>query len=550
NGTVAPLQDYTHLSGPLVSDYCLGGFLRAGGTGSEHASLQTYFTVRGYKSGAGVDNIRVKFVIENTAATAAQAPAGSFTDTVTIVANGVTVKSGTFTIHRDCRYTFEAWLTDPQIHPRLAPQQLIDSRVVPAIKIAADGFGNSGTVLESLLSSFSASAEFNSTFDGNNNMTGGGQANWIGPLDYEGAAYMISGDIRAYNAMKYVSYKGRWVGQPAAFGRGWRPRDHDTGFCVDIDAKTVNRTDAAAYPSTGVIENDHAHLHQAGLLPYVLTADYDFLEEMQFMATGALIEGNSVGYATAIDRILQDRGRAWAIREMGNAAALTPDSHPLRTSTYSVLGHACRRAADRDWKDNDTLGWNLTQGNSQGLTSPQGAEELTAPWMQDYWTWAHGRVIELGMAGVSSNAGQQAWDWRKQSIPDRFDISANPVAPPERAGMFEADCIPGSYIAEGNPAPVTTWADFASANASSALVSGYGSAPYAAWTTGDSLSSDITAAYYGEYFIAAFAIYLSIEEPANAQAWWNLMNTRTRPWGPNDGYSAYPCWASRPRQFA
>ncbi|MEM7000886.1 MAG: hypothetical protein AAF529_08870 [Pseudomonadota bacterium] len=543
DATVATTLDYTHLSGPIVSDYVLGGKLRLGGNGTEHPDLQGYFSIRGYKSGGSITNIYMVAWLSNCGATQAQAPAGLYNGVVSIIADGAVVKTGTYDIHRDANYVATAWLTDPQIQqPFPAIQQIFDSLLVPNLKLSA-GPGNAGSIDAGLLASLVTNREWNSQIGSVPDMSGGGAANWIGMLDLESAAFLISGDANAYAAMVAVAEASRWV--RSKFGEGWRPRDTDTGLCRSAFDAVLSPTDSTANAGTGTVQNDEAHLQQCGLLPYIITARYDFLEEMQLVGLGALQSGNAfTDYSTAWLRVLEERGKAWAMRELANQAVLTPDSHPLRASSLQLLQHAYDEIDARidhsdgnNWRDFGNLGWSLIQGNSMGLLEPGGAETIARTWMHDYLTAAIGRCYQL-IPSVATTA----WGWRENSIAPRFDISASPVMPPGPTIENDYDMVPGGF---GNP-QATSWAQVA--------VNNYGAGPYSQWVNGSDVSTDNSAAHVAEYFALALSIWLDIEFNAGnltqqeVDDLWTAYNTRARSnWASNGGYDHNPQWANEPR---
>ena len=73
-------------------------------------------------------------------------------------------------------------------------------------------------------------------------------------------------------------------------------------------------------------KNDTAHQPSLAYLPYLLTGEYYFLEELHFWATSNSLEtdpGNR-GYEKGLIHWQQVRGQAWSLRTLGHAAYITP----------------------------------------------------------------------------------------------------------------------------------------------------------------------------------------------------------------------------------
>ena len=120
------------------------------------------------------------------------------------------------------------------------------------------------------------------------------------------------------------------------------------GFPVSIDARpTLTWLSSGTAPSDAFTrvgttsQNgwgwDLAHEPGFNYVPYLLTGDWYFLEELYFYASSALLasspgycpycRGNSWGY---INYGIQTRGQAWGLRDVAQAAFAAPDGSPQK----------------------------------------------------------------------------------------------------------------------------------------------------------------------------------------------------------------------------
>ena len=92
------------------------------------------------------------------------------------------------------------------------------------------------------------------------------------------------------------------------------------------------------------MENDSAHQPSMAFLPYVVTGDLFYLEELQFWANYNMVQGNP-GYRDDKKGLVkwdQIRGQAWSMRTLGQVAFITPDAHPLKSVFRREGRQQCR----------------------------------------------------------------------------------------------------------------------------------------------------------------------------------------------------------------
>ncbi|MDN4038055.1 hypothetical protein [Massilia sp. YIM B02443] len=140
--------------------------------------------------------------------------------------------------------------------------------------------------------------------------------------------------------------------------------------------------------------HDTSHQPNLAYLPYLVTGDYYYLEELQFWASHNVLQYNPRyrEYAKGILQSNQVRGQAWTLRSIAEAAYITPDSDRLKSHFTGFV--------------NNNLAWyNSTytdnaQANKLGVLTNQAFayREGTgiAPWQDDFFTQSVGHAADLG----------------------------------------------------------------------------------------------------------------------------------------------------------
>jgi hypothetical protein len=232
--------------------------------------------------------------------------------------------------------------------------------------------------------------------------TTGGRGD-IGPLPVWTVSYLLSKDMRARNAM-----------MAAADGSGtWsiHMRDEKTGFPLRVDntayknlSTHMNLAHKGPLPVPRCAQNnnslcstpytaDTAHQPSMAYLPYLLTGDYYYLEELQFWAASNPLgtdAGNS-GNGKGLVRWQQVRGQAWSLRTLGHAAYITPNSHTLKDYFVKQVDN------NLDFYHATYVTGNPNQlGVYDGSGSGAFKVNASAPWQDDFLTWSFGYLAELG----------------------------------------------------------------------------------------------------------------------------------------------------------
>lgn len=226
----------------------------------------------------------------------------------------------------------------------------------------------------------------------------------IGPLPQWHALYLLSMDSRAKTvALGTGDLAGSW---PIHY------RDKNTGRPVSLadypymtllghPGDTVNpRTGLSeAFPECKacstepyVYQPDSAHQPSLAYLPYLVTGDRYYLEELQFWANHNMLQANPYyrGFEMGLVKWDQVRGQAWSLRTLGQAAYITPDDDPMKAYFTERLQH------NLDWYGTtyvegrpNVLGV-IDAGPAIVYTTPAGPMTGLAPWMDDFFTWSVG----------------------------------------------------------------------------------------------------------------------------------------------------------------
>lgn len=412
DGSVPVVLDLAWMSGPQCSEFVVGGRLRNGG--ATHAHLCAYFHVRAYGASGNVTRVRCDVIVEN--GWTFVAGAGAITYNITATVGGATVYSNAAYVHyHHSRWHARGWWgVDPQVRWTHNTAYLKASKAVP-------NYGT-GTVSAATLNSYTAYSP-----GGNANL----RANWgdtgyheqIGHLPEWDAAYVKTGDVRAFNATV--------ANTKAAGSYSYHYRDENTGYPPLLDSYPelcesegtggiVIGTGGAGY-SHEPGQDPNAHQPLVGYLAYLLTGDYCHLEELQFLANYNMVwtsrgsraagTGNNAYGVTG----LQHRGRAWGMRTVAHAAAITPDAHPLKsylvaktnnhishyTSTYATVGGS---------------NYNIL-GAIQDYDWANGNPPKYSPWQADFMTGVMCRLVELGFSASTLQTWSARWPTGRMGQP-------------------------------------------------------------------------------------------------------------------------------------
>ncbi|MDE1463949.1 hypothetical protein [Spartinivicinus poritis] len=396
------------LAGGIANEFIFSSPIK-NSQGQPHPHLHARFYLRTY--GSNNEKAKVSVIVENTYAY--QPNPRNYTYNVTLTSQGKTLLQQNAVEH----YHHARWKRDvilkgnDPLHIVFNKNYLINTKAFPL-------YDPSIQVDESTANKYYQNYQKNSQLMNIGTVTAympttGGRAD-IGPLPGWTASYLISQDKRLKNVtLGNASQAGSW---------SIHYRNKETGQVVRIDKKPYAGLKGTPHdfknPETGKSEAfpncssckspykpDSAHQPSLAYLPYTLTGDYYYLEELQFWVTYNLLNTNPWyrRKGQGIFRNLQIRGEAWSLRTLGQAAYITPD-HQRSLKSYfkqvldnnlSYLEDMYINKTDSDRKGNEALIDNFAVRTG---TNPLAYDNQTglAPWMDDLHTWSLGFLNELG----------------------------------------------------------------------------------------------------------------------------------------------------------
>jgi hypothetical protein len=378
------------LNGAVAREYTLVAPFTEVGTGIRHPQLVARLHTRFVDAG---QRVRTDMVIENNW-TYEPAP-GNLTYDLTVTQGSQTLFNKEPFIHNHhARWHKVLWTGDaPQAQVRHNMRYFLDSRAtwnydltlaVPESVLAAEA-----TNLAKADTSPMGPA-FITTYFPN---TGGRQD--IGPLPRWTALYLVTQDARARASM--------FANADAAAGIPIHYRDLATDQPVSLETHpglalgfgTSSASDALPTVTNGntVWVPDTSHQASFAYLPYLITGDTFYLDELLFWANWNMGSANP-SYREGSKGLIkpeQIRGQAWALRSIGESARALADKHPMK-------GYFQRRLADN-------LNWYVTQYpqnkdntkvSSLGFIEKPDEVGQTAPWQNDFMALVTGQIAESG----------------------------------------------------------------------------------------------------------------------------------------------------------
>jgi Ca2+-binding RTX toxin-like protein len=192
---------------------------------------------------------------------------------------------------------------------------------------------------------------------------------------------------------------------------------------IDYRGADPSNSDAIAQPYNpgGGWSPDNAHSPSLTYVPYLMTGSHYYLDELQAQASfemAAIWPGDRGPTGLLDGGGLQLREQAWVLRDLGDAAYITPDSNPMKGYFNDLVN---RNLADYVSKHvthpvPGVQGW-LPGGDSGGGTQ-------VAPWQEDFMSLEVGMMQQRGFA----NAGTLL-NWMNNAVSGRFINGANGYDP-------------------------------------------------------------------------------------------------------------------------
>lgn len=394
----ASSNNQSWLSGPITNEFLAFAPLKDV-NGNIHPRLTVRFGVRSYAPAT-----RLEITVENNKAFTS---GERYTYDVAVNVDGNTIYNlPNLTHYHHSRWHKYFWIgTRPEIHVQHNTAYLIASRAVPNYDQTIVPSEATLVNMGNALSTVNTGPMTIGTVIAYMGMTGGRDD--IGPMPSWAVNCLLSMDKRAYDVMMAnADGSGSW---------SMHLRDENTGYPLRTDNDAYknltlhpNAQWTGPMPVPRMVDEhsgetpyaeDIGHEPSLVYLPYLLTGDLYYLEEMQFWSVlnplGTSPENH--GYGQGLLRWHQIRGQAWALRALGEVAYITPDSDPMK--------------AYFNWQVDNNLNFYTkayVEGNPNKLGVYDGSGDCAAPtdqippWQDDYITWAFGRLAELGYSKAQS----------------------------------------------------------------------------------------------------------------------------------------------------
>lgn len=224
--------------------------------------------------------------------------------------------------------------------------------------------------------------------------TTGGRSE-IGPLPRWTALYLLTQDPRARASMLAnadaagaipVHYRDSSTDQPVNL-------ETHPGLALLFGSSTPADAPPAMANGDTIWSPDSAHQASFAYLPYLVTGDAFYLDEIMFWATwnmGAVNPGYREGGKGLINAD-QIRAQAWSLRSIGEAARALPDAHPMKAYFQRKLADNLTWYVQR-YPRNTTANAVSPLGLMDRLDDPN----TTPPWNDDFIALVMGQLAESG----------------------------------------------------------------------------------------------------------------------------------------------------------
>ncbi|MGE0100208.1 MAG: hypothetical protein AB7S86_17845 [Hydrogenophaga sp.] len=410
------------LSGAVAAEYTVVTPFKNKATNAVHPHLVARLHTRLYEGGA---RIRTDAVLENTR-TFVAAP-GNITYDLKIKRDGVVIHSQPkFTHYHHARWHKVLWTggSAPNFRLRHHMPYFLASRATwnynLALSVPQSVLQSEAQQLASAKTGPMEPAFLETYFP-----TTGARSD-IGPVPRVTALYLITQDDRVRANM--------FANADAAAGVPIHYRDENTDQPLDVETypNVSVRYDISVpkIPSASgstIWEADTAHQGSFAYIPYLITGDAFYLDEMAFWASWNIAFSNpsSRGYASGWIKPNEARGQAWSLRSIHEIARALPDSHAMKGSFQRKLAN--------------NLTWyvNNYPAASAGSRSPLGAftgddKTEAAPWQNDFMTLVMAQIAEDG-----NNASAKTFlNWITQFTVGRFTNESNGFCPTKAPGSW------------------------------------------------------------------------------------------------------------------
>jgi hypothetical protein len=173
------------------------------------------------------------------------------------------------------------------------------------------------------------------------------------------------------------------------------------GHAVDTLNPATKKYEAFPVCDNCVTPNhaDSPHLPAFNYVPYLLTGDYYQLEELQFWAMWNAFKTNPNYRGKGLGLVYREevRDSAWSMRNLAEAAYITPDQDPLKQQFQSIFSNNLTWY-NENYTNNPNA--NPLHVNVDGYAFGYNGGLGMAPWMDDFFTSSIGHAVELGFTAA------------------------------------------------------------------------------------------------------------------------------------------------------
>lgn len=371
------------LSGPLAKEWLVRGPLKDN-QGNEQPNLGVEFYIRAYR---GLHHVRVGIAIDNDWAYAAAPRNLTYNVTVSVGGKAVYHRSD-LTQYAHTRWHGVFWWgkAPPRRDVWLNTAYIQSTGAVPQY----EHLRPSEHALKGLLAHWQPMQHGSIA----KYMPATGANPDIGLLPRWTALYLVSGDLRAKRAVLLngeaggsysIHYQVKQTGEPLSI------KQHpyvsiigDPGDMVNPKTRKSQAMPKCAGRCKSPYVAEYAHMPSAAYVPYLITGDYYFLQELEQWANWHEVWMNP-HYRKFSKGLLfphgQLRGQAWSLRELGYAAYIAPDNDPEK-AYFGAFVNNNLNYLQHHYVDNPSA-------NNLHFISDWGAviyrhRRGIAPWQQDF----------------------------------------------------------------------------------------------------------------------------------------------------------------------
>lgn len=394
----------TWLAGSVANEWQVSAPLKTA-AGVAHPHLAARFALRWY---GAVKKARVDVTVEND--WAYQPNPQNFTYDAEVIVGGKSVyQKAALPHYHHARWRKVFWYGGDasQVNIRENTKYLIASRAVPNYDQSFSVSDGTLSDLASWYTSLNASEPMSVGAASPYMPTTGGRSD-IGIMPGWATTYLLTMEKRARDVtLGTADLAGSWsihyrdadTDQPISLV------DHNAMTIAGRDTDTLNTVTGKwdkfpACASDGLCTTpnvaDNAHQPGFAYLPYLLTGDYYYLEELQFFTMYNLFWDNP-NYRLWEKGLLspgQVRAQAWSLRTLAEAAYITPDADRLKSHFTTFLDN------NLNWYITTYVGNAATSNNFgvlvNGYAFSYNYDSGIAPWQDDFFTSAVGHAAELG----------------------------------------------------------------------------------------------------------------------------------------------------------